>query len=146
MTAVLHIGVNDVPYPHDPEGTTTGQVAEILEAKYQLFGAFAYHYGPQVANALADAAAGALEDELAGGPPANTARRYAAGCSQTEDMFRRFLDADTMAALGYAGVPTAAALAGVNHRLKEKRGAPRPSFIDTGLLESSLHAWVDDQP
>jgi len=46
--------------------------------------------------------------------------------------------------LGIPGVPTKAALRGVNHRLKHpyrRRGA-RPSFVDTSLYMSSFKAWA----
>jgi len=48
-----------------------------------------------------------------------------------------------METLGYPGVPTRAALMGVNSRLKKRRGKRRPSFRDTGLYQASFMAWVD---
>ena len=38
LVVILHLGVIDVPYA--TEGTTTGDVAEILEAKYDVMGNF----------------------------------------------------------------------------------------------------------
>ena len=44
------------------------------------------------------------------------------------------------------GVPTQAALRGVNHRLADpyaKSNRPRPSFIDTGTYEASFKVWTE---
>lgn len=146
----LHLGVLDVPYVNAPSGTkgksaagekTTGDIAEILEAKYGIFQTFVEIHGDDVAKALEDSVAGALESVLMGAPPRNDL--HGAGTSKIETMFKDFLSKQEMDGRGVAGVPTQAALKGVNHRLKRKRGAPRPSFIDTGLYQSSMRAWVD---
>ena len=47
---------------------TTGQVAEILEAKYGILEAFAETYAPQIADAFAHSVAGALESVMMGTP------------------------------------------------------------------------------
>jgi len=47
--------------------------------------------------------------------------------------------------LGYPGIPTGAAEAGVNHRLLHpyaKDNPERPSFIDTGQYQADFKSWV----
>ncbi|EJC5177426.1 DUF1353 domain-containing protein [Salmonella enterica] len=43
---------------------------------------------------------------------------------------------------GTEGVPTARALEGISKRFKNRKGEPRPSFIDTGMFQASMRAWV----
>ena len=34
------------------------------------------------------------------------------------------------------------ALDGISRRFKNKKGPPRPSFIDTGTYQAAMRAWV----
>ena len=136
---IIHLGVVDIPYT---EGTqTTGDVAEQLEDKYHIFQVFYEQHKEDVATDLESSLAGQLENMMAGSPPPN--KPFGSAESAIEDRMKRFLSEGEMEKLGYPGVPTGAALRGVNSRLKIKKGAPRVSFIDTGLLESSMVCWVD---
>ena len=142
MTAfVLHLGVTEMPYAHG--GKTTGDVAEILEDKYHIFEHFWQMHQAAIVQDMSAAVVGAFESVVSGAPPPNDP--HAAAMTQIEKTFNVFLDQREMDTLGYPGIPTAASLAGVNHRLKHpyrKRNRARPSFVDTGLLESSMRAWV----
>lgn len=140
MAAVkLHLGILDVPYT-DADGITTGDVAEILEEKYGLLGdGFVPAHAEDIAQVMAESVQASLEALVAG----VTVHPFAAGCSQISSMMKRFLTTQEAERVGLPGVPTAAALAGVNKRLKTKRGARRPSFIDSSEMVSSYVAWVD---
>jgi len=136
---VIHLGVSDIPYA---EGTqTTGDVAEILEDKYHVMQVFYEQHKEDMAADLESSLAGQLENMMAGAPPPN--KPFGSAESAIEDRFRRFLGEGEIETLGYPGIPTKAALAGVNHRLETNKGSPRRSFIDTGLYESSFTCWVD---
>jgi hypothetical protein len=136
---VIHLGVTDIPYS---EGTqTTGDVAEILEDKYHVMQVFYEQHKEDVAVDLEKSLSGQLEDMMAGAPPPN--KPFGSAESAIEDRFKRFLSEAEMDALGYPGVPTGAALRGVSHRTQTKKGPPRPSFVDTGLYQSSMICWVD---
>ena len=141
MGLTLHLGVLDVPYA-EHDGVTTGDVAEWLEAKYHVMEIFYEENAQVVADALAESLTGSLESVIMGGR-AEPTNFFTSGTARIEQMFRDFLDNGDMEKLGYPGVPTKAALKGVNHRLKLKRGGRRPSFIDTGLYEASFRATVD---
>jgi hypothetical protein len=138
---VLHLGVVDAPYADDP-GKTTGDVAEILEEKYDVMAGFMLLHGQEVAAALADGLAGSLESLMMGAPPPDDP--FAAGTATIGEQFREFIDREELAGLE-EGVPTAAALHGVSHRFKRAyvRRQRRPSFVDTGLYRESFLAWVD---
>jgi hypothetical protein len=43
---------------------------------------------------------------------------------------------------GMPGVPTRRALDGISKRLKNKKGDPRASFVDTGTYQAAMRAWV----
>jgi hypothetical protein len=136
---VIHLGVVDIPYSNAP--TSTGDVAETLEDKYHIMQVFYEEHKDDIASDLESSLAGQLENMLAGAPPPNNP--FGSANSAIEDRFKRFLSEAEMDRLGYPGVPTQAALRGVNHRLGINKGSPRPSFIDTGLYESSMVCWVD---
>ena len=164
---VLKLGVIDVPYanqakkekmpqakkgkankplkPKTESGTqTTGDVAEILEKKYGIMDTFQFAHLPDIAHELEDSLAGALETLMMGGQP--DPNPFAKAESAITTMFKKFLDNGEVEHMGIEGVPTQAALDGVNHRLKHPyaKGNPRrESFIDTGGYHDHFTCWVE---
>lgn len=156
MTITLHLGVSEIPYSNNPQLTpkqrkkskaatqTTGDVAEILEAEYHIMQVFFNLHDKDIAKDLESSLGGALEDLLSEVPLGGNA--FAAAESEIEKRFDNFLTNREMESLGYPGVPTQAALDGVNHSFAKpyKKGNPRrPSFVDTGLYRATFKAWVD---
>jgi hypothetical protein len=163
---VLNLGIIDVPYANEAQtekvsrprkgkankpvkpkptgGTqTTGQVAEILEAKYGVMDTFAFARLPDIAKELENSLAGALENMMMGGAPASNP--FASAESAVTAMFKQFLASGAIEHMGVDGVPTQAAINGVNHRLKHPyaKGNPRrESFIDTGAYSAHFLAWI----
>jgi len=146
----LHLGVVDLPY-NLPGGrgrrrrgrasrTSTGDVAGFLEKRYGVMETFFAAHSKDVVQAMEGSLSGTLENLLLGAPTAGAS--FGAATADIERQFRQFLTNREMD--GLPGVPTQAALQGVNRRLKVRRGAMRPSFIDTGLYQQSFTAWVDD--
>jgi hypothetical protein len=163
---VLHLGVIEQPYDsREPmpaaaifarlkagkppkrravQGTTTtGDVATILEAKCGVMAAFMERRGGDVARAMENSVAGALETALMTGNLG--ASPFAAAEGDIEELFKDFLATKEIETMGLAGVPTKAALRGVNHRMAHPyaKRDPRPSFIDTSLYQASFKAWFD---
>lgn len=134
----LHIGVNDVT---ELDGTPTYDVAMILEDKYTLFSKFAESEMDSIVAALTKSVNGAIFNVEAGAPAMDPFKQ---GTSQIVADFQRFLDIEKMATLGVPGVPTKAALMGVNSRKKIRKGPRRPSFIDTGILQANIAAWIEN--
>jgi hypothetical protein len=66
----FHLGVIDIPY--EDENTTTGDVAEYLEEKYQIMQTFFDRYSNDIADLMANDMAASLENMMAGAPPAKT--------------------------------------------------------------------------
>lgn len=132
----FHLGVIDVPY--EDENTTTGDVAEYLEEKYQIMQTFFDRYSNDIADLMANDMAASLENMMAGAPPAKDP--LAESMSRIHDLFVAFLDNTEMN--GLSGVPTRRALEGISRRFKNKKGPPRPSFIDTGTYQAAMRAWV----
>lgn len=170
----LHLGVIDIPYVvHVPDkkrrvavrtgrhagkpvhkvtytaapsgGETTGDVAGFLEDKYHVMEFFYEDIGPDlIAKAIEHSAAGVIENIMMGAP-AEGLSLTAEAESEVEAAFRHFLDQGEMDNIA-SGVPTKAALKGVNHRLKHpysKDNKARPSFIDTGMYQASFKFWVE---
>lgn len=163
---ILNLGVNEIPYASGKRAPrravarirkgklkthtaaasgqqTTGDVAEILEDKYQILETFAAEYAQPIADALAHSVAGAIDNLLMGAPPPENP--YAGAESEIEESMKLFLDLQQMDGR-IEGVPTEAARKGVNHRLAHpyaKSNPPRPSFIDTGLMQANYRAWVE---
>ncbi|MXF49707.1 hypothetical protein GR294_24765 [Raoultella sp. Lac2] len=132
----LHLGVIDIPY--EDENTTTGDVAERLERKYHIMQTFFDRYGNDIADLMSKDLANSLENMFAGAPP--TKDPLAESMSRVHDLFVGFLDNSEMN--GLPGVPTRRALEGISKRFKNKKGPPRPSFIDTGTYQAAMRAWV----
>lgn len=140
---VLHLGVVDMPYVARG-GTTTVDVARIIEEKYHVMEVFAEDIGMgAIAAALEKSAVEALEKIILGSPAPLSVSN--AGEAEIETAFRLFLSQQEMDNV-VGGVPTQASLDGVSHRLKHPnaKGNPsRPSFIDTGTFENAFRAWVE---
>ncbi len=165
MTVKLHLGVNDIPYgsayqaatsrrPGPQPGpaqkiamnrTTTGDVAQILEKRYRIMEKFYEMRKEFIERTILEA----MQDKLealsmgrggTGGPLLNTSDL---GAIQQE--FQKMLDERAFDGI-LTGVPTAAAQAGVSHRLQRpylKSNPARPSFIDSGLYSANFRAWSD---
>jgi len=150
---VLHLGVVDIPYTQRASskktkkvasGTqTTGDVAEWLEAKYGVMDAFYNSNKSDISIVLEEAVSVELENLLMGRPINKNA--FGNKVDAVQKLFADFLDTHQAERVITKGkVPTDAAIRGVNHRMKNNKGTPgRPSFVDTGLYQSSFKAWVD---
>lgn len=158
----LHLGVIDLPYMQPPTvkkvakakrgrknrpttsqpGTqSTGDVAQWLENKYDVMQGFFDLHEKEIVHSLENSIAGALESLVMGAPP--SLDPFGTAMGEIEKTFKfKYIENEEITSTGASGVPTQAALDGVNHRLKGGRGARRPSFIDTGLYQSSFRAWI----
>ncbi|MCO4880231.1 hypothetical protein [Paraburkholderia caribensis] len=143
----LHFGVIDQQYRN---GQSTGEVATILEKKYDVMGTFAAHSTSDIKDALTNSIGDAVQAIMSGQPvPADP---FAEGTDEIQEKFRRFLDTNAH------GIVTDASKQGVSGRFKDKynrqgkrgqapglsSGQVRPSFIDTGLYQNSFKAWVEE--
>lgn len=160
---VLHLGVIDMPYTSydggkkaanpkrrgkkpikpsraKPRTVTTAQVAGWLEDRYHVMEVF-YESDGGVVDLLRESMEDAMENLLMGAPVG--ASPFLEATTEIQSRFKQFISNRTMEMLGIPGVPTQAAIMGVNSRLKKRRGPRRPSFRDTGLYQSSFMAWVE---
>jgi hypothetical protein len=158
MSVELHFGVTEMPYSHsENQGkvkkgrtkgqarlSTTGDVAEKLEEKYGIFALFWEHNADKIVDLLGEGLAGSFESLLMGAPPPSNV--FQSGNAEVDRLFREWLSSGAIEKLGVPGIPTKAALARRSSRFKSKRGpSQRPSFIDTGLYESSERSWADSK-
>ena len=124
---------------------TTGDVAEILEARYGVMQHFWEAHGEECASDLADVLMGKIENALMGAPEQD-ASIVEGDLGRIEERFRAMLDNRELDGR-VEGVPTQAALRGVNHRLAHpyaRGNSARPSFIDTGAYQNSMRAWIEE--
>lgn len=143
----LRIGVIDVPYTSSglpgvgKGGETTGDVAEILEAKYHVMETLYNLNEGAITDALRDGLEGTLESLLMGAPP--TQNPFGSAESKIDDILKAGLSAQQLDGT-IPGVATQAAKDGVSHRFKRPyvKRPPRPSFIDTGLYQTSIKTEV----
>lgn len=136
----VHLGVIDMPYDYGDTSATTGEVAEILEDRYQLFSHFWDAHKDTIAPEVGEMLAYSIINHIKHGAPLTSGELL----GETMRTFNIFLEREEMAGLAVDGVPTLAALDGRNSRLKLKYGERRPSFIDGGLFKSSFVAWIDN--
>ena len=125
---------------------STGDVAEILENRYHVMEIFFETVGrEQISTALEHSIAGAIENMNVGQPIGSIAPTAEAE-GEIETAFRFFLSQREMDML-HRGVPTRAAMLGINHRLLHpyaRSNPPRPSFIDTGLYQANMRAKFEE--
>lgn len=155
----LILGVIDIPYAHYAPveiqtkkgkrvvtkkvgvlSTTTGEVAKILEEKYEVMAEFVIAHNDDIQKAVTSSIEGHLINMLVSGITRGTG--FEEAMDEIQEEFKKYLDAEEMAGF-VPGVPTQAALMGVNHRLGRSTGPRRPSFIDTGLYQKSFKCWVE---
>jgi hypothetical protein len=157
----LHLGIDghyvDLPYSYGA-GAAVGFVADVLEAHYGVMRRFAGDNHSKIASLVTGAMMRSVNSLVKGRPV-----RYhpaQAGFGEIKREFRDWIlqrSLDGRALHDQFPIPTAAALAGVNHRLKHpyskyiwKRGKrtkqrrpSRASFYDTGLYANSFKAWSE---
>ena len=172
MPLTIHLGVVDQPYNQAPKkfarrgassvsNSTTGDVAEILEAKYKVMETFVEIHGNDVIiPAFEEALQGGVDDLLSALAGSGDVRNvggvlvesgagtlnpniFGTATGKIDQAFRKMLDDKELDGV-VSGLPSAAAQRGVNHRLKRPyvKRAPRPSFVVTGLLQNSFRSWV----
>lgn len=136
----IHFGVIDIPHL---DGKTTGDIAEILEAKYEVMRKFTEIKEENIVEALAESYSDAIVDVINGVDPSNL-NPAAQAASDIEHMLKQAIALQAFDGV-IAGVPTQAALQGRSKRFKSGRNprGSRPSFIDTGMYQSSIKVWVD---
>jgi hypothetical protein len=138
----VELGVIDMPYDYGEEpGKTTHQVAVELEERYQLFTHFFNTYRDEIFTAVSEEIQLGLINHIKYGAPFDQEDII---LGEVVRSFNIFLEREEMAGLGVRGVPTSAALRGVNSRLKKEKGQRRPSFIDGGLLKANFIAWISN--
>lgn len=121
----LTLGVENVSYADELGGSTTGEVAEILEAKYSVMHTFLDLHMDKVANAVSDRYADLMEERIS---PIGKILPM----NSIESDFRDYLDNDEWQR--HTGRVILAAKMGVSNRKKKKKySGSRPAFIDTGL-------------
>jgi len=143
---ILHLGVVDLPYV-GRSGVTTADVAGWLENKYHILEHFMEIHHEEIAADLESSLSGALESVIAGAPL--DAEAFASAASSIEDRMKSFIAEGEMESLGYPGVPTQASIDRASGkkrsaRFKRRRATGKSvSFVDSGLYQSSLKAWVE---
>lgn len=135
----INLGVIDIPYDYGIAPATTHQVADDLEDRYQLFTNFYHEHEEEIIREVNEAITLQLINHISYGAPFDESEIILSGVVKA---FSLFLEREEMAGLDVDGVPTLAALEGINSRLKIHHGPRRPSFIDGGLFISSVTAWI----
>lgn len=137
----LNLGVIDMPYGYgDEPDKTTHEVANELEDRYKLFTHFFNAYRDEIFREVHEVLSLQLFNHIQYGAPFDEETLI---LETVTKRFHVFLELEEMAGLGVKGVPTWAAIRGVNSRLKTEKGPRRPSFIDGGLLKANFLAWID---
>lgn len=138
----LNLGVIDIPYSADSGSsvTTTGDVAQFLEAEYHVMEVFAIEHQDEIAGYLAESIADQIRDVMSGAPvPANP---FADAELKIKLAFDRFIETEEIARIN-PDTPTQAALDGRSKRRKGATGPRRVSFRDTGQYVVAFQAWVE---
>jgi hypothetical protein len=121
----LHFGFEDFAYP---DGKTTIQISEVLEAKYHIVEHFFSHYDQEIADIVTEAIHSEEHD-----------------LSEVVELFHQFLESREIERLGIPGVPTKAAKKGIKIKAGHRRAGitSRPSFVELGLYKDSFRVWLE---
>jgi hypothetical protein len=124
------------------KGKTTGDIAQILEARYGIMRTFYEMNKTDIASALEKSMVGSVINIVNGQP--GPIKADAQAMSDIEMAFKQSLSMRAYDGV-IKGVPTKASLGGVSSRFKQPgaRRPARPSFINTGLYQSSFTAWTE---
>lgn len=125
--------------------TSTGEVADQLEAKYGIVEKFVEEKQDQIIDAYSEALTDALERSLEGKAPDPGA--VDVGAEKVHDLFQEFIVSGEAERVGIPGTPTQAAMAGVSHKRVHpysQKNPRRPSFYDTGLYVDNFMSWIDE--
>lgn len=124
------------------KGKTTGDVAQILEAKYHIMRTFYEMNRRDITVALEKSMVGSVINIVNG--QSGAIKPDAQAMSDIETAFKQALSMRAFDGV-IKGVPTQASLGGVSHRFKKPyaKRAARPSFVNTGLYQSSFTAWTE---
>lgn len=137
VSTTLCVGVMD----GDHGKLTIGELADLLEGKYALFSQFVDLEFDYIEDVLAEGMENQIHAVMNELPVPDDP--WAGIGSKLTKRFKEYLETEEIVKSGVPGVPTAAALAGRNSRLKGRKGARRPSFIDTSVLYSNLKVWME---
>lgn len=164
----LNFGVIETPYRYDKQklskkgkplkkkitvekAVTTFEVAGFIEKKYSLLEVFFRENERYIKDQLTESLEKAIEAVMSGAPP--TFDPFGRATANIETLFKVQLSSNAFD-WKIPGVPTAASgrvfglrWGGVNHRLAHPyawTNPPRPSFIDTGIFQSSFKVWMDN--
>ena len=141
MSLTLAVGVLDGVHGEGKDAITIFELAEILEAKYALFSQFVDLEFDYIEDVLTTATENQIHALMNGLPVPGDP--WAEVGSLLTKRFKLYLETEEIVKSGVPGVPTAAALAGKNSRLKARKGTRRPSFIDTSVLYANLKVWME---
>ena len=141
------MGVVDVPYAEGSQ--STGDVAEILEAKYGIMQAFYDAHQSEIGELLTRTLQESLQTAaITGG---QVTPMFAPATDRIKEMFDYFITSREAERVGIPGAPTAAALGGGSLRFKKtkelrskvrKVRSRRPSFYDTGAYAAHFQCEV----
>jgi hypothetical protein len=136
--ARLHFGFTDATYAYGPP-RTTHDVADFLEAKYQVVERFVTDNERDIRALVKEQSERHARAVVKGRPPNNLKLT-----TDIKQMFKSYILRKALDGR-VAGVPTLASLRGVNHKLKHpysKKNKPRQSFYDSGLYLQNFKSWI----
>ncbi len=133
------LGVLEVAYTDEEGGTTTGEVAEILEKKYDVMGTFVDAHADKIKDDVASVYVLFLNNYLKTGETWGGHKEFP--LEKVDAEFKDYLDRDEWQRI--TGRTIMAAALGLSSRKKDKQySGPRPAFIDTRLYQRSFRAFL----
>lgn len=133
------LGVVNLAYADEEGGTTTHEVAEILEKKYGVMDVFVQAHRQAILDDVSKAYVTMLKRYLKTGSAWGNHHEFP--LERTDAAFRDYLSRDEWQKL--TGRTIGAAQGGISSRKKAGRyETARPAFIDTGLYRRSFRAFL----
>ena len=135
----VSLGVLEVAYTDEEGATTTGEVAEILEKKYDVMATFVDAHADKIKDDVASVYVLFLNNYLKTGETWGGHKEFP--LEKVDSEFSDYLDRDEWQRI--TGRTIMAAALGLSSRKKDKQySGPRPAFIDTRLYQRSFRAFL----
>jgi hypothetical protein len=134
----IALGVVEIPYTEG--GKSTGDIAEILEGKFDVMGIFAEKHSENIADMVAQGFADSIDNIFAGAP--ENFDIYAGAMAKIENQFIEYIDSEEHA------IPTKAkaiGAAGARKKRQYRKTGNKITFVDSGMYRNSFRAWVKEE-
>ena len=139
MITVINLGVDPSEMPYAGSGSITcGEVAEILEGKFDVMQIFANMNEAKIAAFIEQGIADSIESKMMGAP--DDLDMFGSAMEKIKDGFDEYIDQQQH---GIKLKKFNRPMAGARFKKQYRKVAKTLAFVDSGMYRSNFKAWVE---